>query len=167
MESPRFPVFAGPVQDKGAVGVLLWIAALYLAVRAVGAPMAIDFPPMYGAGSALLRGEPLYAVPRFVAPFAATLFAPFAVADYDTAAYAYSVVQVVVPLAAAGLVGASLAPRHRVAASGLCAVVLSKSDVFVQSLGLFNPSLLFVLPLVVSGCCGAGTGGPRERSSSG
>ena len=60
-------------------------------------------------------------------------------------------VQVVVPLVAAGILGASLAPRNRLAASGLLAVVLCKSDVYVQSLALYNPSLLFVLPLVVIG----------------
>lgn len=61
-----------------ADGVLLWIAAAYWAKALIGAPLAIDFPPMYGAGQALLQGQPLYAVPRFVyPPFAGLLFAPF------------------------------------------------------------------------------------------
>ena len=129
-------------------GTLL-VIALHLARSRLGAPVGVDFRAVWGAGRALLAGRPLYQVPEFVyPPFAALVFVPLATLKIADAANIYSVIQVALPLVASVILGVSLSPRHRWLVASVCAVLLMKADVFVDSLFLYNPSLLFVLPLV-------------------
>ena len=128
---------------------MLFVIALVLARSRLGAPEVVDFHAVWGAGRALLLGHPLYQVPEFVyPPFAALVFLPLATLKIADAAYIYSVIQVALPLVASLVLGVTLSPRHRWLMASVYAVLLMKADVFVNSLFLYNPSLLFVLPLV-------------------
>ena len=131
------------------LGAILFVVALRLAQARTGAPIAFDFRAMWEAGNALLHAQPLYRVPDFVyPPFAALVFAPFAELTYPNAAYVYSVIQVLLPMAAALLLAVVLSRQHRWLLAGIFAVLLLKADVYTDSLTTYNPSLLFVLPFV-------------------
>lgn len=147
---PQFDEQDAQSRTARMFGVILWGYALTLLVTRVERPY-VDFPVLYSAGSAVLHGKSLYtAVPAFwYPPFAAAFFAPWALLSESQAASVYAWVQVCLPTAAAALVGVHLSCKHRLLASGLCAVLLLNAAVFADKLFIGNPSLLLLFPLVV------------------
>ena len=109
---------------------------------------------MYEAGNAVLKGDPVYHVKDFVyPPFAADLVIPLSLLSRHALYEFWRVFQIFAPLAGLTLATCALvARRDALWVSGLVAVVLLKSDLFVDSLFLFNPTVIFVLPLVSAIC---------------
>ena len=135
-----------------AAGVIVWLIALALAATRIRGTAAsgVDVVPIYEAGRAVLHGQPVYDVPAFVyPPFAAVAMIPISALSLNRAFDVWRVLQVVVPLIACPFAARSVLPWRRAwPLAGLLVVLLLKGDVFVDSLFLFNPTLLFVLPAV-------------------
>lgn len=138
-------------------GCVAWAVALLLSYQRVHVPFGQDLQPVYDAGRAVRDGSPIYSVAHFVyPPFAAVAGVPLTLLDRHSAGQVYAVIQVLLPVLAAGLLGAALYRRHvevGFLVGGILAAALMKSDVYVSALFLENLSLLFVLPLVVVGIC--------------
>lgn len=137
-----------------AAGIVIWIVVALLAERRFGASGAYDLRPIYLSGVAVRTGSPIYDVPEFVyPPFAALVAVPLSLLRYPLATHVYSVIQIIFPVGAVAWLGSVLFQRHKILASGIFGLILLKSDVFVNSLFVFNPGLLFILPLVAIIIC--------------
>lgn len=139
-----------------AASGVVWAVAVVVASRRTQVSYGQDLQPVYDAGLAVRSGSPIYSVAHFVyPPFAAVAGVPFTLLDRHDAGHLYAVLQVVVPVLAAGLLGVALFRRLEVGVlvGGILAVALMGSDVYASALFLENISLLFVLPLVLVGIC--------------